>query len=170
MNKDIIIAENNDTFHRLASAIELFENQNFNSVPFKGSWTAAQVVEHILLSATGFVQVINAEVKPAERAIDELVPQIKSIFLNFGTKMQSPDFILPPLKDYDREAQLTAVKKVAGDLEKSIATLDLNQTCVSFQLPGMGFLTRYEAIYFVIYHTQRHVHQLEEIHRFLKLA
>lgn len=170
MNKDIILQEFEETFSDLESAINLFDDKKFNEVPFEGSWTPGQVVQHIVLSSAGFAQVLNAEVKETDRAIDELIPELKSIFLNFGLKMKSPDFILPELKDYDREAFLVKVKEIRQAIGKAISALPLDKTCLAFQLPGMGYLTRLEAVHFVIYHTQRHIHQLRSMKQFLKLS
>ncbi|MFA6275317.1 MAG: DinB family protein [Pedobacter sp.] len=153
----------NTTFSDLEKAISLIEQENFNRIPFPNSWTAGQVVQHIILSSGGFAGVLNAAVKPSDRAADELIPRIKADFLNFGIKMKSPDFILPEDKKYNKEDLLGTIKGIKKDILKEIETLDLTQMCLAFELPGYGFLTRLEAIYFVIYHTQRHVHQLNNI-------
>lgn len=170
MDKDEIIIDFSKVFAALEKTVELFNESSFNEIPFEGSWTPGQVVEHILWSDAGFVEVLNAEVDDTVRPIDELKTQLKTIFLNFGTKMKSPDFILPELKEYDKDKHLIKINQIKEGILKAINELDLTKTCVSFALPGLGNLTRYEAIYFVIYHTERHTHQLNEIYRFLKTS
>lgn len=166
----MISSDFNKVFSDLATTVEGFEYKSYNEVPFDGSWTPAQVTQHVVLASEGFVKVLNAEVKDTERAIDEKKSQIKAIFLDYGTKMKSPDFILPELKEYDKERHLAKIEIIQEGITKAINDLDLSKTCLSFELPGMGHLTRLEAIYFVTYHTERHVHQLKEIHRFQKSA
>jgi len=170
INKDEIANELSEALSGLLNAVELFDEIQYNKTPFENSWTAGQVVTHLLLSNNGFLEVLNAEVADTARAIGELQPQLKAIFLNFENKMKSPDFILPQLKAYDREIQLLEIGKIRAAFLKAINDLDLSKTCISFPVPGLGNLTRLEAIYFVIYHTQRHTHQLNEIYRFLKEA
>ena len=170
MEKETILNDFNGIFDALATTVGLYNDQNFNEIPFEGSWTPAQVTQHIILASKGFAGVLNAEVKDTERPIDEKIGALKSIFLNFGTKMKSPDFIKPSLQDYDREAHLSQLKNIQSDIDQAIRSLDLSKTCISFELPNMGFLTRLEAIYFVVFHTQRHTNQLNEIHQFLKLS
>ncbi|TCC91962.1 DinB family protein [Pedobacter frigiditerrae] len=170
MEKDIIISDFNKVFSDLITTVEGFDYMSYNQIPFDGSWTPAQVTQHIILASEGFVKVLNAEVKDAETAIDEKKSQIKAIFLDYGTKMKSPDFILPDLKEYDKERHLAKIAIIQEGIAKAINDLDLGKTCLSFELPGMGHLTRLEAIYFVTYHTERHIHQLKEIHRFQKSA
>ncbi|RZL48810.1 MAG: DinB family protein [Pedobacter sp.] len=168
INKDEIAADFNQAFAELDKAIKLFTDKDFNVIPFADSWTAGQVAEHILLSNDGFGEVLNDKVEDATRAVDHLKIQLKEILLNFENKMKSPEFILPALKDYDKQVQLTKSSKIKNAMLKSINDLDLSKMCVSFPLPGLGFLTRLEAIYFVIYHTERHAHQLNEIYRFIR--
>ena len=78
--------------------------------------------------------------------------------------MNSPDFIRPEKKNYDKDGLLAALSGIKADITTSAATLDLSQTCLSFELPVLGFLTRLEAVTFVICHTRRHTHQLKNIY------
>jgi hypothetical protein len=170
MNKDNLAQDFDATFSNLQQTIGLFDSENFNQVPFEGSWTPAQVVEHIILSSDGFSHVLNGKTADTERPYDELVGKLKEIFLNFKSKLQSPDFIKPPVKDYDREAQLNKLASIKEKGVNDISALDLSKTCLDMELPSLGKLSRLEAISFVIYHTQRHTHQLQEINKFLNLS
>jgi hypothetical protein len=42
-------------------------------------------------------------------------------------------------------------------------TLDLDMTCLDFDIRTFGYLTRLEAVYFFLYHTKKHIHQLQNI-------
>ena len=53
-------------------------------------------------------------------------------------------------------------KKIKGLIDAA-TTLDLSVICTDFELPQMGHLTRAEWLYFVSYHTRRHLHQLQKI-------
>ncbi len=167
MNTDQLLNYFNEVFTDLENTISSFSYETFNQVPFEGSWTPGQVVQHLKLANGNFVHVLNGEVAVTERPIDEKVPMLKSIFLNFQSKLNSPDFIKPQLVDYDRDQMYSDISKIKEDIGKAIPALDLSKTCLSFQLPNMGHLTRLEAIYFVIYHTERHVQQLKNIHQYL---
>jgi uncharacterized damage-inducible protein DinB len=168
MTKDQIIEDFRTTFSALENVINLFNDANFNEVPFENSWTAAEVVQHIILASQNFSSVLNGTTEETKRAVDKLIPELKRIFLNFETKMKSPDFIKPVAKSYDRNELLTRIRNISADILSTIEKVELSPTCLDFQLPSIGFLTRLEAIYFVIVHTQRHTHQLQEIKRFLK--
>ena len=90
---------------------------------------------------------------------------IKGLFLDFTTKMISPQFILPPDEATEKEELISHLKTVSGKVTEAIQTLNLTEICLDFALPGMGEMTRAEWIFFIIYHTQRHIHQLENISR-----
>src|SRR5690606_23068765 len=132
-------------------------NDQVNVVPFEGSWTAGQVAEHVLKSS-GVAEILYGNVEPADRAPDQHVAPLREQFLNFGIKMQSPEFILPSDGDHDK-AQLAAdLENVWKKTAAAAATLDLSMMCLDFALPTIGTMTRYEWISFLVVHTQRHIH------------
>ena len=77
--------------------------------------------------------------------------------------MTSPDFIEPADEVYDQNALLTQLKNVGDTLVKLVNDIDLSPTCLAFEVPVWGYMTRLEIIHFVIYHTQRHTRQLQQI-------
>ena len=158
-----IIREANETLSALEYEFSRFDSPQINEVPFEGSWTAGQLVEHMILSNSGFLQVINGPVTETDKPADFMVEQIRNDFLNFNVKYDSPKEIYPEDRTYNQPELLNSLKQIRDGISASIADLDLTKTCSSYELPGYGFLTRLEAIYFVIYHTQRHVHQLKNI-------
>ncbi len=164
MKNEEIAKEANQALTGLIEMVETIPAEEFNTVPFEGSWTAGQLTQHMVMSNSGFADLLNGPVKDTERAPDAAVEGIKSIFLNFEIKMESPDFIRPEKKNYDKDGLLAALSGIKADITTSAAKLDLSQTCLSFELPVLGYVTRLEAVSFVICHTQRHVHQLKNIY------
>jgi DinB superfamily len=163
MNNNKILSDVNGNMAELLQLISSLNNEQLNMIPFEGSWTAGQLATHVLMSCSGFVQMLNGPVKETNRAPDEGIEKIKSSFLDFSTKMKSPAFVVPPDTASDKEDLLHSLKDQWSGIDQAIETLELEKTCLAFELPGLGFLTRLEAIYFVNYHTQRHIHQLKNI-------
>ena len=154
------------TLSELLEMISSFDDQQFNIVLAKDSWTAGQVAQHLVLSISGFVELLKGPTQKTNRKPDEQVEKIKTDFLNFSIKMKSPDAIVPEKKEYNKEDLTKILKGLKVDLEDIIETSDLDKTCTAFELPGgMGYLTRQEGLAFVLYHTQRHIHQLRKIYR-----
>jgi len=158
----------NKTFKELGEIISSFDEDQINLIPFEGSWTAGQVAEHILLSVSGFEKTLNGSVAETERAPDALKDKIKASFLDFTTKMKSPDFIIPAEKNYEKDKLTKTLENFRGKINLAMETMDLSKTCLAFELPVLGFLTRLESIYFILYHTQRHIQQLKNIYQKLK--
>jgi hypothetical protein len=134
--------------------------EEINAVPFEGSWTAAQVTEHLHKSDDTMIKALNGPVQPTSRPPDEMVGNLRATFLDFSTKLPSPDFIIPVEGTHDKEALISAFKAGRDQLGKAIKTLDLTATC---HLPIFGEPTRLELIAFVIFHTQRHTNQVKRI-------
>jgi len=163
MKNEELVKPADQTLTELIELVETVPAEKFNTVPFEGSWTAGQLTQHMVLANSGFAELLKGPVKDTQRAPDASVNEIKSIFLNFEIKLTSPDFIRPEKKNYDKDGLLAALSGIKADITTSAATLDLSKTCLSFELPVLGYLTRLEAVSFVIYHTQRHIHQLKNI-------
>jgi len=149
----------------LQNLVSAFKPEQFNSVPFEGSWTAGQVAEHILKSYSGVLEVISDQAEPTERKPDEKIEAIKDLFLNFDTKMSSPDFVLPSAPPHNQQTLLKESNDLLAKMTAVIASQDLSATYNAFELPGFGKFTRLEWVYFLVYHLQRHNHQLNSIYQ-----
>lgn len=155
------ILEDLNTVHaeilRLVSALKQDE---INAVPFDGSWTAAQVINHLFKSDYSILKALRGHTKLTGRQPDEYAGRIKSQLLNFNNKMHSPEFIKPATIVFNKRALLNSLASSGKQLSDAIQTLDLARTCHHSVLIDF---TRLELIYFVIYHTQRHIHQVKNI-------
>ena len=151
------------TFSELEAAIRRFNDVSFNSKPAGGNWSPAMVAQHLILAGTGIDKVLLGNTKPTATSPDEKVAQLKDIFLNFDHKMTSPEFIDPIDQHYSLEGQKDKLNDIGAGIIKIVPDLDLTLTCTDFEMPFLGYLTRLELISFVVYHTQRHTHQLKEM-------
>ena len=163
INNQELIHEVNDTMEKAVAIFSGIAEGKINQVPFEKSWTAAQVMKHLVMSNGGFEEIMRGSVTDSGRDQAQNVALIQSIFLDFTTKMKSPGFIVPPDELYDKTALLTAFVDIKNKLVNNIDTQDLSKLCTAFKLPQLGFLTRLEAIHFVVCHTKRHTHQLQQI-------
>jgi hypothetical protein len=75
-------------------------------------------------------------------------------------KFKSPEIIIPDNKIFRKEELIVRLKEMRSKLFTAAATLNLNEV-VSHEI--LGAMTRLEILSFVLYHTQRHVHQLKRI-------
>ena len=142
-----------------------FNENELNTVPYEGSWTAAQVARHLMLSEDGMDELLTAPMQEADRQPHEKAGWLKDMFLNFETKMKSPDFIVPEDKHYthaELEGPLTDIR------DKMIAAAETANLAEMAPLPeGHPFegSTKLEMVHFITYHTMRHNHQMEKIRK-----
>ena len=155
INNELI--ETNRQFLNLFSR---FDEEQINEVPFAGSWTPAQVAEHVIKSETFIKNAMNATGKVVARKSDERVPELKNVFLNFNTKLQSPQFILPEEKKYDKKELIEKFNSATASFAIILENINSSEVIVD---PALGELTKEEMTHFVVYHTQRHIHQLQTI-------
>ncbi|MEO6638130.1 MAG: DinB family protein [Ginsengibacter sp.] len=163
-----ILSGLDETAEDLFQTITLFNQEEFNEIPFEGSWTAGQVADHIFKSETGLPAVLNGNSKTTERQPDEKVAKIKSIFLDYNLKMKSPDSVLPSNEKQDKEQISTALKVNREKIIGLANSLDLEKTYYDFPFPGLGEFTGIEWLTFAICHTKRHIHQMKNIHDKMK--
>lgn len=152
--------EINQSAGSFMALISRFNNEQLNTIPFKGSWTAGQVADHIIKATDGLP---DNDTKPVDRIPDKHVEGIKSVFLDFTVKFVSPNFIIPGNGPFETNLILRELLRIKKQNVAAATTKDASAICLDFELPGFGYLTRYEWLQFSVYHTQRHTQQLEKI-------
>jgi hypothetical protein len=154
----------------LITVLTAFGEEQINTVPPTGGWTAGQVGEHLFKSDSAILNALHGPVKETARLPDAYVDDINSAFLDFGTKMNAPDIIVPAADvQHEKEALIMALKSTRELLGKAVRSLDLSLTCTEPVMSNIvGEWTRQEYINFVISHTHRHIHQLKKIHKNLQ--
>lgn len=157
--KDLITAINVVLMQLAGFALNLSDEQ-INKVPFKNSWTACQLLSHVSKSVKGMANAIGKPGKPADRAITNRVIELKQVFLDVTTKLQSPQVIVPEQKNYDKQ---TLVKELQDNLKKlKIVTSTADVSEIAEGLP-FGDVTKIEILHFLVYHSQRHLYQMSKI-------
>jgi len=160
INTEELFTSLDKTTSELIELISSFTETQINEIPAVASWTAAQVAEHVTKSNNGIINSLKKEGKLPGRAPDAGVEQLKKTFLDFDKKLQSPEFILPTQDIYQK-------KMVIDNLEISIAQLkELGHNVNLLEMishPIFGEITKLELLHFVVYHTRRHIHQLQNI-------
>lgn len=160
IDKATLFREIDEAAGGLQKLMASLEVSKVNAVPYQDSWTAAQLFDHVTQSVRGMSNAMNTAFKPAGRNQGERIDDLKKIFLDFSTKFKSPDFILPGDGPYEKVV-------VTEDLKKSFSQLKeyADKTDLTGLVEGIPFgpVTKLEILHFVLYHTQRHLHQMQRI-------
>jgi hypothetical protein len=158
------IEKNFDQFMQLMAE---FSEEQLNTVPYSGGWTAGQVANHIILATDGLPDTQTAS---PDRQIDLYVNPIESIFLDFSTNMPAFDFLTPKARIYQKDELIGELNRIKQKLIDIANTKDLSLLCLDFELPQMGHLTRYEWLKLIVAHTLRHTHQLKRVKQHVNMA
>ena len=161
--KKEIINELETALNKTTMLLAGFSQSEINITPSSGGWSAAQVGRHLYKSSNGTDELLKAQSETAGRQPDEKVDWLKQIFLNFETKLNAPDFIIPEDKEYNKNELIISLE----DTNKKIveAAKEANLTDVAPLPEGhplMG-ITKLEMLYFITYHTMRHNRQIENL-------
>ena len=166
MEKTILKAYDEVT-STLLEMIASMDNEQLNVKPDKNGWTAGQVGDHLDKSYE-VSKILTGVVTDTERPADQKLPEIRELFLNFDIKMDSPEAIVPTNDHIDQKSLLASLKDKIQWVNTNCRDMDLSKTCLDFEIPEYGPFTRLEWIGFNTVHTQRHVHQLEQIIKNIK--
>ncbi len=156
------VDELENTLNEFTGIISSLNDDLLNKEFKNASWTLGQVGRHVIRVNSGFLKQLNGPVEKTKRRYDELAENINTSFLNFNIRMTSPDFVLPEKAQYKRDDLVVSLKEINDGLVSAAKSLDMTQTCRLFELPVLGYLTRYEAVTFVISHAKRHIHFLKK--------
>lgn len=158
-----------ETFDELIREFSSIPEETINIVPVEGGWTAGQLAEHVLKSTSGLPEMLHEKTEEASRPPDQHVRMIRSVFLDYSTKMEAPEFVVPSAGPHDKATLLDALAQSKSSLAKAALDLDLTGLSKGFEFPNMGYLTRLEWLTFSVVHTKRHLEQLKRIHKTLSL-
>jgi hypothetical protein len=147
-------------FDEFISALNRFDSERINLKPSKESWSPAQVTVHIILATDG---VPDSKTKDAEREADSLLPAIRPWWEDLNQKFKSPEPLKPDDRPREKEELLSELNRVRAKDLAIIKEQDLTRICLDMELPTIGYLTRYEWLWFIQMHLRRHTFQLQNI-------
>lgn len=149
-----------DTISELTDLMSAVNEDKVNTIPYDGSWTAPQLLRHVTKSINGMTKSMHMDAKPAERNPGERIEELKKIFLDFSKKLTQPDFIVPEERIYEKQSSVEELNHSFNRFKESTDNANLDDLIEGLPL---GPITKLEIIHFVLYHTQRHLHQMKKI-------
>lgn len=152
-----------ESTRELLQSISRFPENEFNTPPDDGGWTAGQVAEHLIKVETGTVRLFTGGFEACDRNPEQKIERIKERMLDFESPMTASGPIVPDDQPKDKEQVLEKLQDLRQRLTGMIELHDLSEMIAGFVHPVFGSLTAIEWIYFNIYHSKRHLHQIRAI-------
>ena len=165
LDKNEIFTATGEAISQLVDLMLKVDESKINTIPYEGSWTAPQLLTHVTKSINGMANTMLWDAKPAERDPGERIEQLKTIFLDFSSKLKSPDFIVPEEAIYERQPVIEKLNESFNGFQVKASSANLYDLVEGLPL---GPITKLEIIHFVLFHTQRHLHQMKKICEALK--
>ncbi len=165
VNKADLLNEIDDTVSELVEVMTSLDEDEVNMIPYKDGWTAGQLFQHITKSTERLSGAMEKEGVAADRDPFEQVNDLKKTFLDFSAKMKSPGFVVP---EDDTYVKIDAIKKMGGAFQRLKESIKDKDLSVVVKGSSLGDATKWELLHFVLYHTQRHLHQMKKIHEALR--
>ena len=153
----------------LTEVLQSFSAKESNRVFYSGSSSAAQVADHVIKCCAGLPKMLAGGSIVNQRNYEENVQKIEFIFLEFITKMQSPEFILPADKFFKTDNLQHALNKLLDKIVMINVQKDFNRTYSDFPFLQMGFFTGKERLCFSLEYTTGHLRKIKNIHQCLQI-
>jgi hypothetical protein len=160
-----LLASLNKTTSEILEFISFIDEKEINIIASEGSWTIAQVADHLIKSNHSIAQALDIHSLKYRSNADLRKEELESQFLNFAVKFKSPSFILPDKNYYDKEKLIKNLSDSFKSLHDKSNHADLSEMITH---RAFGDITKLELIYFVWYHSQRHLRQIKNIFQILK--
>lgn len=160
LTKQQLVTAINDAANQYINLLQGLTEAEVNHVPFEGSWTVGQLFEHVIKATISIPKALDAASEQVDRNPEEKIEGLRKTFLDFTTKMKSPAFIEPSEGTHEKQASIDQLRSAFEQLETSATKADLTQVVKN---SPFGDISKLEMLHFVLFHTQRHLHQLENI-------
>ena len=160
LNTDKILPATADAVSAITHLMAAVDDEKVNTVPYDGSWTAPQLLRHVSKSMKAMAKAMQQEAKPADRDPGERIGQLQNIFLDFSKKLTQPAFLIPEDQVYEKQSAMDELNASFSRFKENASGADLNELVEGLPL---GPITKLEITHFVLYHTQRHLHQMKKI-------
>jgi hypothetical protein len=160
-----ILTQTSNAVSAISDLMGTVDEEMVNTIPFDGSWTAPQLLRHVSKSMQGMAKAMKMKAKPATRNPQERIEGLKNVFLDFSKKLTQPDFLIPENQVYKKQPAIDELNKSFREFKGNTSRANLNEQVEGLPL---GPITKLEIIHFVLFHTKRHLHQMENICAALK--
>ncbi len=163
MNRDCVKRDFIESTKNLLEILSDIPEGNFNKKPELGGWTVGMTAEHLIKVEFGILKLFSGSVDSTDRNPEQKIEEIEKRFLDFETSMTAYGPIVPDKEPKDKTKVLEKIQDIRQKLTGLIEIQNLAETIKGFEHPLFGYLTRVEWIYFNIYHSKRHINQMERI-------
>ncbi|MTI88210.1 MAG: DinB family protein [Balneolaceae bacterium] len=165
-DRDFAIRYLQATHNDINNLVSDLTEEQWDHKPEDGGWSVANCLEHILLTESAFLGMVQGTIQQSEAnpsldlsAIDgTLIGQ----FANRGTKVKTVDQFEPSGKWTTKQEMLDELERSRTKLIEYLKTTDDDLRKYKIALPG-GQSDAYQIFLLISAHSQRHTFQMNEV-------
>lgn len=158
-----LLAEFDLSSQNLIQTLKGFSDEQWNIRPSDNTWSAAQVAHHLLVIEDNINRCFKGKTTPSPRSGDAIIKRMEQFLENRTRTYSAPDYTRPPDDPGSKQELIQKLEETRKQLAEHIINQELNVLCLDFKHFFFGELTGYEWIHFVMYHSNRHLIQLQNI-------
>lgn len=164
INRKSISTELERSTRNLIRILDGIKPDQFDIKPDISEWSIAQICEHLIRMENFIDQSMRLATRPlTTRKYGEKAKYIRESLFDFNNKFTTEERFQPSNKIRKKQEIISELKKVRKSLQEFIRSNELSVICMGCDHPLYGTLTRAEWIYFIIYHSERHLIKISRI-------
>jgi len=157
MDKNALESEMTTAMDTVVNLLSKQTDGTFEKRIRPGAWSIGQLAWHVVKASR---DMSKSPTRKSERPFDKYVGEIEDVFLNDNVRLVAPEALIPEDRIYTVDEVVKALRENKNAALTIIKEKDLTEQVLDTELPGWGFLTRYEWAKLMVYHVSRHTKQL----------
>lgn len=163
MDIDRLIIDSNHNIEYLSECLSDMSETQCKQIPEEGKWCVQQILEHLYLTETAVYELCSVEGRDTDRSPFEKIISIRNHFGDHSKHYSSLEMLSPCDTTKSVTDLLGNIKEIRSRLIEEGNSRSWSEEYTAFKHPLVGSMTRYEWVYFNIYHLDRHTHQIRSI-------
>ncbi|ASZ14380.1 DinB family protein [Chitinophaga pendula] len=148
--------------------LDTISPERIHQRPPQSDWSIMECAEHVMMIEEDIANTLHGPVRPiANRAPDSKLPQIQASLLEFTQRLRVVRPVRPEDNHPDIRTFSEAFRHNRNKIKAALADGNLDDECTGHEHPIFGMLTKKEWAYFLIFHTERHLQQINRLETLL---
>lgn len=159
----ILKADSQANIQYLRDSLDTVNKELYKTHHEEGKWSIQQILEHLSVTERGVLMMGNGQTTETNRDPNMIIHQIRDFLGDQSDKRTAPAPVRPPGEDKSMIKFLDLILETRHAFIEQGESKGWHQILDQFSHPISGAMTRLEWLYFHIYHTERHLHQIKLI-------
>jgi len=163
MDTETIITDSEHNISFLKDSLTDVTDKIYKIHPEEGKWSIQQILEHLSVTEKGVLFMGQGQTTETDRDPSISIHKVRDFLSDQTNKRQAPTPVRPPGKDKAMSEFLKIIEETRSAFIEQAESKGWHSILDAFPHPLTGAMTRLEWLYFHIYHTESHLHQIKQI-------